>query len=336
LLSVTEHTRSIGKASWRRQVSDADIGRVAADFVVSSKDLSPDEITELVGLQPVYSHNRGSPIYNDFTGKQVGRRRANYWRYGNAVRPASKCLDEHIRDLVEVLEPHAARIRRLAMRDAERNDVYVWTLWESSGLVLGAGPILSAETSRIIGVLGIELHFGHLLHIRAWRLNVGRHDIPEFWPLLPGALTADLLQPFARVGYEAVAQAHRLGFLEQGELSRMISTHLFPTEPALLRTFLRTASYIDRRLDISEELQRLAREDRSAKPPLWMLVARIIVEHYRDAASALSTLQDLYQWCDAPSALSPYTLFGRPNPDGRSHAEQIVRELDAMLRKSGV
>jgi hypothetical protein len=131
-----------------------DIGRVSADLVINGKELSPAQITELVGIEPDYSHDLGSPIFNN-RGKRVGGRKSNYWRYGSANRVRSKELDEHVRMVLGVFEPRAAVLRKLA----ERNDVYIWTLWESFGLILGAGPIISPAACRVIAAIGAELHF---------------------------------------------------------------------------------------------------------------------------------------------------------------------------------
>lgn len=131
-----------------------DIGRVSADLVVNGKELSPAQITELLGIQPDYAHDMGTPIV-DIRGKQVGVKRSNYWRYGSAGRVQSKDLDEHVRMVLEVVEPRATVLRALA----QRNEVYIWTLWESFGLILGAGPIISPAACRGIDAIGAELHF---------------------------------------------------------------------------------------------------------------------------------------------------------------------------------
>lgn len=39
-----------------------DIGRVSADLMINSDELSPAQITELLGIEPDYSHAKGAPI----------------------------------------------------------------------------------------------------------------------------------------------------------------------------------------------------------------------------------------------------------------------------------
>jgi hypothetical protein len=131
-----------------------DIGRVSADLVVNGKNLSPAQITQLLGIEPDYAHDLGTPILN-VHGAPVGVKRSNYWRYGSTDRVRSKDLDEHVRMVLAVFEPRANVLRKLA----EQNEVYIWTLWESNGLIMGAGPIISPAACRGIDAIGAELHF---------------------------------------------------------------------------------------------------------------------------------------------------------------------------------
>jgi hypothetical protein len=131
-----------------------DVGRVSADLVVNSIELSPAQITELLGIEPDYAHDMGTPIVN-VHGKQVGVKRSNYWCFGSTDRVRSKDLDEHVRMVLAAFESRATVLRTLA----ERNEVYIWTLWESFGLILGTGPIISPAACRGIDAIGAELHF---------------------------------------------------------------------------------------------------------------------------------------------------------------------------------
>lgn len=158
----------------------------------------------------------------------------------------------------------------------------------------------------------------------------------EFWPLIPGALKADVLRPFAPLDAKIVAEAYELGFLNQSQLLDLVNTGVFSPQSQYLSTFLKTASYIDRRRDISDELKRLASRSEQSAPPLWMVLARLIIQHYNDTDKALETLEQLYQWCDAPSALRPYTLYGTLNIGGGSRSRELVDELGDVLRRSGV
>ena|ERR1700736_3750178 len=159
-----------------------------------------------------------------------------------------------------------------------------------------------------------------------------RPDRPQFWPLLPGALTAKMLRPFAPIGYDAIAQAYDLGFINQTELGNVVRENLLPTESPYLRIFVDTASTFDRQRDIQEELGRLAREHASG-PPLWTVLARVILESYDDSDEAVRTLQQLYQWTGEPEALRPFTLIGGEYAEGVSKTKEIVQALETFLRK---
>jgi Domain of unknown function (DUF4279) len=129
-----------------------DVGEVSAELIINGKELWPSQITELLGLEPDYAHSIGTPIIS-IAGRQVDTRKTNHWRRGSGLA-ASKDLDAHIRALLQVFEPCAAAVRKIA----ERSNVFVFARWESFGLILGSGPILSAETCRGIHALGAELH----------------------------------------------------------------------------------------------------------------------------------------------------------------------------------
>lgn len=131
-----------------------DIGRVSADLVINGKELTPAQITQSLAIEPDYAHDMGAPILN-IRGVQIGARKSNYWCYGSRNRVLSKDLDEHVRMVLAVFEPRATVLRKLA----ERNEVYIWTLWESHGLILGGGPIISPASCSGIGAIGAELHF---------------------------------------------------------------------------------------------------------------------------------------------------------------------------------
>jgi hypothetical protein len=159
---------------------------------------------------------------------------------------------------------------------------------------------------------------------------------PEFWPFVSGGLTADVLRPFAPLGFGAVSDAHRLEILKDVELRRLIRDGLLCHETPMLALFLDTASTFDRRRDISEELARLALGDSSGTAPLWMILGRIILQEYSDTDAAVQTLEDLYGWSDYPVELRPFTLYAGIHEEGRSTTASSVRGLDALLRARGI
>ena len=134
------------------------------------------------------------------------------------------------------------------------------------------------------------------------------------WPLFEGALTADDLRPFSPLGYRLLARALDLGLMNQGTLIDGFSRPGFAVAPpsTMLDVFLRTSSSFDRRRDIQEELDRLARSDDDKCPSLWMILARLILSRYADQYEALRILQEVYQVLGAPEEMRPYTLIGDP------------------------
>lgn len=156
---------------------------------------------------------------------------------------------------------------------------------------------------------------------------------PRFWPLVPGGITSELLMPFRPVGFAALAQARALGFLRDDELRKVLA-HGVSTEPAPdLQTFLRTALFVGRDRDITEELSRLAHLEGADPKPLWMILGRIVVETYEDSDEAVRALNDLYGWCDYPSELQPFTLYASANVAGTSTAAITIRRFKRLLAR---
>jgi hypothetical protein len=140
--------------------------------------------------------------------------------------------------------------------------------------------------------------------------HAGSADLPPFWPLVPGGLSYDVLIPFLPIGFTALAEARSLGFLRDDELKTIVAAEGRPAPNLMI--FLNTASIFDRDRDIAEELVRLGRDDPRGAPPLWMILGRIIADRYASPDDAVETLEQLYQWCDHPAALQPFTLYGAP------------------------
>jgi hypothetical protein len=126
-------------------------------------------------------------------------------------------------------------------------------------------------------------------------------DRPMSWPLLPGALTADLLSPFAPLSYNALNCAYKLEFICDLQLYEVIRRKMVSPPSEMLIVFANTAHYIDRRRDVHEELERLAIVEREHDyTPLWMTLARIVISNHADADAAVSMFEEIYNWCDRP------------------------------------
>ncbi|MDB5070345.1 MAG: hypothetical protein JWM87_1456 [Candidatus Eremiobacteraeota bacterium] len=156
---------------------------------------------------------------------------------------------------------------------------------------------------------------------------------PPSWPLIAGALSANDLRQFAPLEFTALSQAYDLGFVDDSELASAIAAGLARSQPHDLELYLRTRAIFDRKRDIEEELRRLSLLDPPGSRPLWIVLARMILQHYSDAGQAVSMLEQLYQWCDRPEDLRPFTLYG--GRESETAADQVSR-LDRLLRERGV
>lgn len=158
------------------------------------------------------------------------------------------------------------------------------------------------------------------------------------WPFYPGALQAECFRRFAPLGYTALADGYRLGYIDMTTLRRLFATpDIATSEPSdLLGIFLKTFETFDRKRDIGEELNRLSAEDTLVRPPLWMLLARIIVEKINDPSKALQTLQYVYDDVGNPTEMKPFTLYGGPPPPGLDPGGQTIAALKDFLDEHGV
>ena len=131
------------------------IGRVRADFTLSSPDLDPDEITHRLSMQPGSSSRRGEPRINA-KGEPTGTTEKDSWWQINSQNVESKDINVHIQSLLELLLPHEQEISRLVEQD--RVESYFGVLWESSYLYAGTGPIL--EEASISGIARLKASIG--------------------------------------------------------------------------------------------------------------------------------------------------------------------------------
>lgn len=163
-----------------------------------------------------------------------------------------------------------------------------------------------------------------------------RTDLPRFWPLVEGSLTADTLRPFAPIACAAALDALKLGFLTVTGIAELIQENLLNRESVQLRRYVETADVFDRRSDIQQELEHLAAAEVQTFPPLWMILARMILTAYPSSDDAVETLEQLYEFADFPSDLRPFTLYGSPVSDGGSTTKQTTQDLDEYLKRAGL
>lgn len=123
---------------------------VKAAFRVMGPDLEPEVVSQLLGLEPTEAHRRGDPR----VGKS-GRRYSDFaeglwgWRPDLAE---SEPLAEHLRALLDVMEPKAVRLQRLKEMGL-RLDLFVGVFGSAGNFAL----ILEQELLSRLGRLGADL-----------------------------------------------------------------------------------------------------------------------------------------------------------------------------------
>lgn len=164
----------------------------------------------------------------------------------------------------------------------------------------------------------------------------GDDDVDSPWPLERYALTPSVLNDFSGISLKAIAQAFSLELLSADTLAILVSSRkLEVNEKSLLRVFLRTAGTFDRRRDLQDELDRIATIELSNKPELWCYLARLVINRYPEAGSALRHLGYVYDALGSPPALLPYTYLPS-NAQHRRTPRAIIDELNLVLTAMGV
>lgn len=160
------------------------------------------------------------------------------------------------------------------------------------------------------------------------------------WPLSPGSLQPEDFRRFAPLGYAAIADAYRFGYFDIPRLRKLlIEPDVAPSEPSeLLMTFLNTAETFDRTRDVREELERLSAADTSRRPPLWMLLARLIIDEYTDPSEVAPMLRDVYEDLENPPEMKPFSMsWGQPPPpNSENSGATIIASLSDYLVQHGV
>jgi hypothetical protein len=160
---------------------------------------------------------------------------------------------------------------------------------------------------------------------------------PDGWPLRQKALTADDLKPYLPASATAASQAHSLGLLSDAELFVLVRNKQLATTSEMLEIFVRTAHYIDRRRDIREELERLSLFERDSCPTLlWMILARLVIDTRDTPGDAIRDFEIIFDLCDNPEALRPFTLYSSRKEDRSSSPKEAVSRLNSLLVARGL
>ena len=155
-----------------------------------------------------------------------------------------------------------------------------------------------------------------------------------YWPLAPGTLQLDVLRPVLPLSFNQLSEAFQFELISLGDLDEILRTKGATVgEPSeLLRTFLRTVAIFDRGRDVQEELDRLAALEGHVRPPLWKVLAALIVRRNVDDKTKLYALESLSQTFGRPAQLIPYTMFGEVRGI-RHEARDKLMGLRALLEQ---
>jgi hypothetical protein len=130
------------------------IGRVAVSFVLLGEALEPDNVTEVLAIQPDRFARAGDERRN-IKGDLLSPHKVGFWRVGSKGKVVSKDINHHISFLLEMLLPR----RELVLELSASGEAVFDVLWESSYLYAGTGPVISRECLAGMGQLGASLNF---------------------------------------------------------------------------------------------------------------------------------------------------------------------------------
>jgi hypothetical protein len=122
-------------------------------FRIMGAEVDPDKITRATGLTPDFAHRRGEP-----TGKERGpaQWREGQWSlYSSPPLPEDgNHLEDHLRSLLDRLEPHVQALRRICEEDGLRADF-------SCGYFMGqANSGFGISPGTLAGIAALGADFG--------------------------------------------------------------------------------------------------------------------------------------------------------------------------------
>src|SRR5579859_3905963 len=113
---------------------------------VFSDDIAPDEITNLLKIQPSETFRKG-----DSHNRGKLKRKANGWFYCTKDLSSSKDGRRHIDLILAALDGKGASVQELQSRGCE---IDITSYWSSTGQ---GGPWLMPEQMLKLGALGIDI-----------------------------------------------------------------------------------------------------------------------------------------------------------------------------------
>ena len=112
--------------------------RTYAPFVIESKKIQPDEITNSLNLEPSFTRSIGE--------RYIGTRKVavNTWKFTTLDELESKDINDHFKFLFNIIDEKKGEINELSSKGCE---FYFFVLWESQAYGgFGGGPTLDVHT----------------------------------------------------------------------------------------------------------------------------------------------------------------------------------------------
>jgi len=128
-------------------VADERPVRAYATFRLLGELIDPDEIERRTGLKPEFAVTEGR-TFPPSTFPWAG-----IWVYSSKEEIEESDLEEHLRHLLDRLEPVLDSVRELM--DAQSLTADLWCFWDCA-TTESSGPQISIETSRRVAGLPIE------------------------------------------------------------------------------------------------------------------------------------------------------------------------------------
>ena len=127
---------------------------VRVGVVLSSPNLTPQDVTATLGIEPDSSASRGDEQRN-IAGKLMKPHTEGYWRIDTKGKVQSKDINDHFRFLLSLLLPHTKSI----LKFAQDGETYFDVLWQSTYLYAGTGPVIDSECLQGVSELQAGMGF---------------------------------------------------------------------------------------------------------------------------------------------------------------------------------
>ncbi len=131
--------------------------RKHASVRVIGANLDPDKVTRVTALTPDEAHRRGDP-----------KRRGDPWREGlwsmcsaPPLAEGGNHLEDHLRWLLDRLEPHASALRSMCAEDGLRVDFWCFYSMGQANSSFGVSPATLAGIARLGAELSLDVYAEH-------------------------------------------------------------------------------------------------------------------------------------------------------------------------------